>query len=573
MNNIQEKQRKGFIKRNHWIGIILTILILSIFQLKYSTETKTNLLIKGKEEEEVINGNLCPIPTKVPIIEHEKIQYILHDEEYKLKSANLLSKAVKIDTIVFDEMTMKEYSKMSKFHDYLKDNFPLVFKKGKVSKINEYGLVFEFPGYNKELKPILLLAHQDTVPIGDSNDWNESPLSGRFDGKKIFGRGSTDCKTLLVSLMESVEMIIFDEKDKFERGFILAFGFDEEKSGFDGAYHIGQWLLKKYGPNSIDHLIDEGPMMFLEQFGDYYALIPTGEKGYIDLQIDITTPGGHSSNPGINTSIGIMSKLLVLYEEDLFKSFLNEENPMLGMFECVAEQGRLPIEIKKAAKKARFDLKSNEQLSEFISDQGSILKWMITTTQAIDIIKGGDKANALPRSVKAIINHRINYGEDEFTIWDKAKRHGIWIANKYGLGLEVNGKVIIEESEFGNIIFSAMREPLKPANATPLYDDIYNKFTGTIKSFYEDEVFPELFNQDGGDNNNNNKKKFIIAPAIMTGNTDTRHYWDLTKHIFRVQPGSMDFMNVNIHGPNEFTEIDSHLQQVAFYYNYILDNA
>lgn len=29
----------------------------------------------------------------------------------------------------------------------------------------------------------------------------------------------------------------------------------------------------------------------------------------------------------------------------------------------------------------------------------------------------------------------------------------------------------------------------------------------------------------------------VVAPGIMTGNTDTRYYWDLTRHIFRYMPG------------------------------------
>lgn len=32
-------------------------------------------------------------------------------------------------------------------------------------------------------------------------------------------------------------------------------------------------------------------------------------------------------------------------------------------------------------------------------------------------------------------------------------------------------------------------------------------------------------------------ERIIVAPGIMTGNTDTRYYWALTKHIFRYMPG------------------------------------
>lgn len=556
-----ENKGKRSIAKYQWLGIILTGLML----LGYTQFGSQQLLpFKGNDEsEQPMGGEICPMPSKVPMVAHEKIQYILNDKEYRDKSSDLLSKAVQVDTIVFDDMEMSDYAKMAKFHEYLEENFPSVYERAKVSKINQYGLIFEFEGSNKDLKPILLMAHQDTVPIGDPNDWLESPFSGRIDESKVFGRGATDCKTLLVSLMETFEMVIQNGEDSFERGFILSFGFDEEKSGFDGAYHLGQHLLQKYGPDSIDHIIDEGPMMFSERFGDYYAMIPTGEKGYIDLTIDITTPGGHSSNPKAHTSIGMMSKLLVAYEEDPFEPMLSNDSPMLGLFECVGEHGKLPKDLADAAKKARFDSKANKQLTDFIASQDNEIKWLVSTTQAIDIIDGGDKANALPRAVRATINHRITYGQDEFTIWDKCERHGRWISKKYGLGLEVNGKVIFPSTENGNLVFSTQKGALRTATATPLYDDIYNDFTGTIKTFYEEEVYPELFAEQ-------EDKQLIIAPAIMTGNTDTRHYWDLTDHIFRVQPGSMDFMNANIHGPNEYTEIDSHLQQVAFYYNYVL---
>jgi Gly-Xaa carboxypeptidase len=36
-----------------------------------------------------------------------------------------------------------------------------------------------------------------------------------------------------------------------------------------------------------------------------------------------------------------------------------------------------------------------------------VLRSLLGTTQAIDIISGGIKANALPEQVQAIVNHRI----------------------------------------------------------------------------------------------------------------------------------------------------------------------
>lgn len=505
------------------------------------------------------NEPLCPIPSKVAIKEHDGIQYILHDEDYQKGVIDRFSKALQIDTVVYDKTS--NYTMMAKFHKYLETSFPLVYKHADVFKVNEYGLVFHFPGNVTSLKPIMLAAHMDTVPIGDPSDWVEDPFSGRFDGEKFYGRGASDCKNLLTGLMESMELLLADGKSNFKRSVVFAFGFDEEKSGWDGAYNIGKFLVDKFGKNSIEAIIDEGPVMFIDTMGDYYSMIVNGEKGYSDILVEISTPGGHSSNPKDHTSIGMLSKFLYDYEEEMYQSVIVEENPMMRFFECAAEHGRLQKPFADAAKNIRFDEKSRKFLLDYVEKNEPLLKYNLKTSQAIDIIKGGDKANSLPRVVSAVINHRIVYGNDLQTIWNKATKHGKVAAEKYDIGLTVNGEVVIPATANGEMAISYYGEPLQPAVASPSDDDFWFEFTGIIKSFYEDEVFPEKFA--------NNDKKFIITPSIMSGNTDTRHYWDLTDHIFRVQPGSVNIFAANIHGPNEWVDLTTHLQSISFYYNYI----
>lgn len=42
------------------------------------------------------------------------------------------------------------------------------------------------------------------------------------------------------------------------RTLVLAFGFDEEIGGQNGAEYIGKYLLEKYGENGLAMIIDEG---------------------------------------------------------------------------------------------------------------------------------------------------------------------------------------------------------------------------------------------------------------------------------------------------------------------------
>ena len=57
----------------------------------------------------------------------------------------------------------------------------------------------------------------------------------------------------------------------------------------------------------------------------------------------------------------------------------------------------------------------------------------------------------------------------------------------------------------------------------------------------------------------------------MPANTDTRHYWNLTKNIYRYTPYySENLVKDNrIHLVDERMLIDNHLQLTAFFYEYI----
>ncbi|TID29888.1 hypothetical protein CANINC_001527 [Pichia inconspicua] len=501
---------------------------------------------------------VCPIPSKVAIKEHDAIQSILNDKEYHKGVIDRFSKAIQVDTVVFDKM--KDYSKMGKFHEYLEKSYPLVYKHAEVYKVNKYGLVFYFPGSDSSLKPIMMAAHQDTVPIGDKSDWTEDPFSGRFDGKDFHGRGASDCKNLLVGLIEAAEKLVADKKTDFKRGFILAFGFDEEKSGWDGAYNIGKFLVEKFGPNSIESITDEGPSMFNDILGGYYSIIPTGEKGYVDIQVKVNAPGGHSSLPGDHTSIGMLSSFLSDYEDDMYTPILTEENPMMNFFECLGEHAdNLPKSLAQAARNVRYDSKAREVVLDY-SSKNKLLKYNVRTSQAIDMIDGGDKANSLPREVSAVINHRISYGNSMETLWEKFTKHAKNAVEKYDIGLIVDGKEIAPKTDNGVMEVSKFVEELVPAPTTSYTDDLWFEFTGLIKAFYEDEIYPGKF--DSG-------KGLVFAAALMSGNTDTRHYWNLTDHIYRVQPGAVNLFNEHVHGNDEVAGLDTHLQIISFYYNYI----
>ena len=91
----------------------------------------------------------------------------------------------------------------------------------------------------------------------------------------------------------------------------------------------------------------------------------------------------------------------------------------------------------------------------------------------------------------------------------------------------------------------AFRSGLEPAPITPTGADAapYQLLSGTIKATYN------------AHRSINDTDSIIVAPSMMSGNTDTRFYWNLSQHIFRYNhdnsPGDNPLSN--IHTVNECT--------------------
>jgi len=80
-----------------------------------------------------------------------------------------------------------------------------------------------------------------------------------------------------------------------KRTVYIAMGHDEEIGGEDGAQRIAQ-VLEKENLN-FEFILDEGTMMVsgaIPGFKEPVALVGCAEKGFMNVEITVTGPGGHS---------------------------------------------------------------------------------------------------------------------------------------------------------------------------------------------------------------------------------------------------------------------------------------
>ena len=81
---------------------------------------------------------------------------------------------------------------------------------------------------------------------------------------------------------------------------------------------------------------------------------------------------------------------------------------MFTTLQCIAEHAQLvPSDLRRIIKKSVDSDKALESLQSFIHKDKD-LSGSVATTQAVDLIGGGVKSNALPELAWAVVNRRIS---------------------------------------------------------------------------------------------------------------------------------------------------------------------
>ncbi|KAF9889799.1 hypothetical protein FE257_006889 [Aspergillus nanangensis] len=496
------------------------------------------------------NNQACPLPAKIHPEDdglHPALNFV-QDPRIRTQQVNRLSRAVQVPTTVSDYVTDpydEAFAPFLTFHTLLEELFPITHQKSTLTKLNRLALLYTLPGTNPSLKPLLFTAHQDVVPIVNASDWSHPPFAGHFDGTWLWGRGASDCKNVLIGLLSVIEDLLAQDWTP-TRTVILAFGFDEESHGFLGAGHIAPYLEEVYGAGGVEFVLDEGGM---------------GEKGSLDLTLTLTTRGGHSSIPPPHTGIGIIAEIIHTLETALpFTPVLDATHPARKKLQC--QVAHSPVHVEDWLPAALADTDYAALAERVAASRGEAVRFTLQTSQAADLIHGGVKSNALPETVFALVNYRVALHQTPEEVLERARGLIAPIVEKYDVGLVVVGDDGDEEGEegeggFGRLVLSTLAEPLRPAPVSPTHEEsaVWMRFAGVTRDVFES--VPSL-----------KGKTVVVAGDIMTGNTDTRFYWNLSENIYRWSPSRVGGA-LNIHTVDERLAIDVHLEAMMLYYDLI----
>ncbi|HUT53195.1 MAG TPA: M20 family peptidase [bacterium] len=439
-------------------------------------------------------------------------------------AANSLSGAVKIKSISHQDPSQVDATEFFALHDYLATSYPLIHKNLVREKAGGLSLLYTWQGSDPSARPVILMAHQDVVPIapGTIGDWTHSPFSGDIADGYVWGRGTMDCKGFLISIMEAVEGLIA-EGHAPRRTIYLAFGHDEEVGGDHGAAAISS-LLESRGAKA-EYVIDEGGFIVDGAplgIDKPLAMVGIAEKGYLSLELKVKTGGGHSSMPPPESAIGILGAAIHRLEKRPFPSRL--EGVTVLTFESLAPE--MPASMRAAISGRRL---LGGVIKNMLSKVNAT-NAMIRTTTAATIIEAGSKENVLPQEARAVVNLRLLPGDD--------------IA--YAVG---RVKKVIADPRVAVEIMDGAREASKVSSVE---SDGFKILKTTIA-----EVFPGT----------------LMAPFLVLGGTDSRHYENISDSVYRFIPMRVSEKDQErAHGTDERIAVDNIEEIIEFYRRLILNS-
>lgn len=257
-------------------------------------------------------------------------------------------------------------------------------------------LIVRLRGTNRARKPILLLSHLDVVEA-KAEDWTLPPFEFVEKDSTFYGRGVADDKDDGAMHLATL-MRLKAEGFVPERDIVVALTTDEEGGPDNGV----DYLLTHHRPLiEAEYAFNEGGGGRVRD-GQYLSHdVQAAEKVYLDFRLEVTNPGGHSSQPVKDNAITRLAQALVKVGAFDFPVHLNPVTQAYFARSADGVPGPMGAAMKALARNPR-DAKAIAMLS---SDKA--YNSQLRTTCVATMLDGGHAPNALPQRARANVNCRM----------------------------------------------------------------------------------------------------------------------------------------------------------------------
>jgi len=438
-----------------------------------------------------------------------------------------LAVAIRARTVSSADDAQFNADQFAALHAHLAHRYPRVHAALKREVVGGLSLLYTWEGSDAQAAPIALMAHQDVVPIapGTEGDWQAEPFSGTVKDGFVWGRGAWDDKANLIAELEAVEALLASGF-KPQRTILLIFGADEEVGGGRGAKQIAA-LLQQRGVK-LEFVVDEGMLItegVMPGLKGSAALVGVAEKGYLSVKLEAKATPGHSSMPPASGRAAIAQLSQALARLDAVPMPGGVRGVAAEMFDTVAPEFE---GFNRIALSNRWLFGS---LLEGQLEKSASTNAMMRTTTALTIVHAGNKDNVLPGRAEAVVNFRLLPGDTQADVIEHVKRV---IAND-------------------GIAVSALPGNSEASKVSPTDGSAYQAVNRTVR-----ELFPGT----------------IVAPGLVLGATDARHFEPLSQQVLRFSPVRAKPEDLSrFHGTNERIALANLAEMIRFYHRLLQTSA
>lgn len=377
-----------------------------------------------------------------------------------------------------------------------------------------HAMLWRWPGSNPDADPVVLMAHQDVVPVQTGDPWTHPAWDANIVDGAIWGRGTLDDKGCLVAIAEAVERLLVAGFTP-ARDVWLSFGADEEVLGTTARAAVDELRERGVSPWFV---LDEGGAVAADAFPGIkapLAVIGTTEKGSATFRLTVTGRGGHASTPRRREPAARLARAIVKVDDHPFPSRIPA--PTRELFDRIAPHGPAPLR-PLLARASR----AGSALAAVLRMAGPETAAMSRTTAVTTTLHGAPAHNVIPVSATAHINVRILIGDTLAGVQEHLRSA---IADP-----KVDVELVAGD---------------EPSPVSPVDDDAFRLLERTIG-----DCFPEA----------------VPTPYVMMAATDGRHFCAITPRVYRFAPFRMSkAQRQAIHSYDEHLGIDDFLDGIDWY--------
>ena len=430
----------------------------------------------------------------------------------KEKAIKNLAELVKCKTISYNDKSLEDDNEFQKLINLLPGLYPNVFKVAEVITLPDRALLIKIKG-KSNINPSVMMAHYDVVPVKEEN-WDKPPFSAIIENGVMWGRGTLDTKVTVNAILSAADNLLKSSYTP-ENDLYFAFSGGEEVNGLGAVNIVNYFVSNDIKPFLV---LDEGGAVVNNVFPGVNkpsALIGIAEKGMINVEYKTLSKGGHASAPLPNSPIIKLSKAALKIEKKPFKMHITK--PAALMFDIMGRNSSFVYKL----------LFANMWCFSWVIDlfgkiSGGEINALLRTTVAFTQMQGSDARNVIPPDAAMISNIRLNP------------------ADSVNGALDYLRKVINDDSVLVSAIESSEPSPISETNCEQ-WDRVASAAANTWKGS-------------------------IVSPYLMVQCSDSRHYKDLSNHVYRFS--AMDLTadeRKTIHGNNERIRLETIEKSVEFY--------